>query len=163
MSTPADPRDALVASPHWEWRRGMIDADGLVCLGKISVAVHRWQPDGNHLLWADPQDGGLTWSPLRPNERDERDAAPTYLDINNHANHGHLLALVCKAWGHCRIEITVWEDGSATVYLRDASSGDLLHDAAGDTLGLALAAALLAAPAKASEPTASSEPTPKAD
>lgn len=78
-------------------------------------------------------------------------AASKRPDLDHGGTQGEMLTLVRKAYPGCCVEVTVWEDGSATVYIRDGGTGDLLHDAAGDSLGLALAAALLAAPGKAGE------------
>ena len=58
---------------------------------------------------------------------------------------------VSEAFRELTRDVFVFEDGSATVsiWVPDADIEDEVH---GDTLGLALAAALLAAPPKAGEP-----------
>ncbi len=111
--------DALVASPHWEWRPGMLV---------------RWNGGGQTRI---ESVGRLAF--------DGTGGAP---DIDDDATCGCLLALVRKAWGDGfnRVEITVYEDGSACVDIVSASNADDDHDFPEDTLGQALAAALLAAP-----------------
>lgn len=117
---------ALVASPHFRWVRGMIDTDGAVC-----VDVDHGKPT---IWWCEGCGGEVPEEDLPCDE-------PTLLDLDNPGNHGHLLALVRKAWGG-RVKIYVYDDGAASVHVRGGGDYNFKHD----TLGLALAAALLAAP-----------------
>ncbi len=71
-------------------------------------------------------------------------------DLDDDATCGCLLALVRKAWGpDCRVEVWLHGDGTAGVYVHRL---DLVFGEEHCSLGLALAAALLAAPPKAGEP-----------
>jgi hypothetical protein len=131
--------DALVASPHWEWAECVRLTDGQMVVEVFSdrlVTFHR--VDGGRVIgWEDPDR-------VRP-------------DIEHAGNHGHLLGLVRKAWAGCRVDFAVFESGAARVEILDLTPLRVAQgrgvDIAfpGDTLGRALAAALLAAPMKTGE------------
>jgi hypothetical protein len=136
--------DALVASPHWALASGMqvVDSDG-----DKAIVVSVSPAKGPKLLYGAAPNGRLVFLTI-----DESDLRP---DLDHPGNHGHMLTLVRKAWGPgVRVDIAVFESGSARVELWGRSANGEFVDVAfpGDTLGLALAAALLAAPAKAGEP-----------
>jgi hypothetical protein len=139
--------DALVASPHWVLMRGMV----LFCPGARPADMRATvvKGDADCIEGEDPvcYENGITrfkWNPL-----------DGWLpDIDDPANHGHMLGLVRKAWGaDCRVEVTIEDDGSAdvSIYRRADGRVSCVHVSRRDTLGQALAAALLAAPAKAGE------------
>jgi hypothetical protein len=134
--------DALVASPHWALASGMqvVDSDG-----DKAIVVSVSPAKGPKLFYGAAPNGRLVFLAI-----DESDLRP---DLDHPGNHGHTLTLVRKAWRPtCRVEVTIEDDNSAdvSVYLPDGKySVALAHMSRKDTLGQSLAAALLAAPAKA--------------
>jgi hypothetical protein len=129
--------DALVASPHWEWLVGMA---GIGFEPGRSVHVRVFAD----FAAVDEQEDTNIYS--------SRGLHP---DLDDPATCGHMLGLVRKAWGaDCRVEVTIEDDGSAdvSIYRRADGRVSCVHVSRRDTLGQALAAALLAAPAKAGEP-----------
>jgi hypothetical protein len=97
-----------------------------------------------HLVVESAVDGGgpLTWLRKRLASFG-RDCLP---DLDDPATLGCLLALVREAWGSCRVEVWVYDDGSAGVYVPEATSGDQLFAGQYDTLGSALVFAMEGAP-----------------
>jgi hypothetical protein len=134
-----DPLDALVASPHWEWRPGMRDTDGGLCVevdseGRPSL----WYFDADGLGYGDLiDDGDLPSDEVRP-------------DLDHGGTQGEMLGLVRKAWGGT-VVVYFQEDGSASVLAHDRL-GNLRHSVTCGTLGVALASTLLAAPPKTEGP-----------
>lgn len=146
---------ALVASPDFEWRRGMIDTDGAVCVDVENGKPTAW--------WCEACGGDLPEEDLPSDE-------PTLLDIEHTGNHGHMLALVRKAYDHGPtrdVNIERIDDGRYCLAVLVCNRGiwrydDTVHeswdglrrtrptvaDLARDTYGQALAAALVAAPQK---------------
>ena len=116
--------DTPVASPHWEWREGMLTKCGMRIIG------HRSGPTSMGGMYDGP-----VWSSRRP-------------DLDDPATQGCMLALVRKAWGGAPIRVAVTIDGTGcTVVISLGFKGLELARVDGETLGQALAAALLAAPA----------------
>lgn len=129
--TPPD-LDKLTASPHWEWRPGMAGV-GFEPGRSIYVRVYA------DFAAVDEQEDTIvsTARGLRP-------------DLDDDATCGCLLTLVRKAWGpECEVEIEVFKTGAASVVVRTGNRTEMFVE---PSLGLALAAALLAAPGKAGEP-----------
>jgi hypothetical protein len=124
--------DALVASPHWALASGMqvVDSDG-----DKAIVVSVSPAKGPKLFYGAAPNGRLVFLAI-----DEGDLRP---DLDHPGNHGHLLELVCKAYPGCRVEVMVFEDGSAVVTIIDHARPDDDLDFPEDSLGLALAAALL--------------------
>jgi hypothetical protein len=144
----------MVASPHWEWLPGMALTDGYRVNAVCSERHEQDVADGLGgwllLVCIEDMDAGDHASSYWGRTR-EPDIGP---DLADPATCGCLLTLVRKAWGAdsdgVRVDVAVFEDGSARVeiWVPDA---DCERAFLGDSLGLALAAALLAAPAKAGE------------
>lgn len=124
--------DKLVASPHWEWRPGMLLRGSEGPRERVTLRIR----DGEH----SPEQAAIFADAWRP-------------DLDDDATCGVLLGLVRKAWGFCVVEITIHEDGSATIAMLDAIDGSLVRAVHRDTLGQALEAALLAAPPPRQEPS----------
>ncbi len=138
MSAPS--LDALVASPYFRWVAGMFDTDGGVCV-EVTSDGHPslWYFDAEGLGYGDLiDDGDLPSDEVRP-------------DIDHPGNHGHLLALVRKAWGP---DVAIMDTDSIRVRSLTISDarGNVLFRRSGVPRGERLAAALLAAPVKAGEP-----------
>jgi hypothetical protein len=144
--------DALVASPHWEYtptvavRGSAVDGIGII------VAISE---RGIEAVDSEGWRGLVNPDFIRP-------------DVEHPCNHGHLLTLVRKAWGpDADIDvgvgrgldgkptavIIIWHRGPASLGVgRRRARRRRLGQFMDITLGPALAAALLAAPAKAGEP-----------
>jgi hypothetical protein len=146
----ANTLDALVASSWWEYAAGLFvrgDAvDGLALL--LSVGPVR--DDAGPLARA--CSGALRIEAL--DSKGWRGVVnPDFIrpDIEHTGNHGHMLALVRKAYPGRNIRVNIAADNSTAV---EIWRGHLhIETFVGITLGLALAAALLAAPPpKAGEP-----------
>jgi hypothetical protein len=129
--------DALVASPHWEWLVGMAGT-GFEPGRSIHVRVFA------DFAAVDEQEDSNIYSPrgLHP-------------DLDDDATCGCLLALVRKAWGDPHAFVSWTSDDGWRVWVHDtrrdrhADPDDGGVVARGrETPGFALAAALLAAPAK---------------
>ncbi len=126
--------DALVASPHWSYAPAVaVRGSAVDGLGIIIAISER----GIEAVDSEGWRGLVNPDFIRP-------------DVEHPANHGHLLALVRKAWGPDftvanidgpRVRSTVVSNGKGFAVCR-------VEDA---PLGHRLAAALLAAPAKAGE------------
>jgi hypothetical protein len=137
--------DALVASTHWEYAPSVVVRGSAVDGLGIIIAIRPLRDDESPPTMVIEAIDSKGWRGF---------VSPGYIrpDLEHPGNYGHLLALVRKAYTGCRVEIMVFEDGSSTVTVIDAARPDDDLDFPEDTLGLALAAALLAAPAKAGEP-----------
>jgi hypothetical protein len=130
--------DALVASPWWQWRPSMRTTDGRI----VAAVYGGWLTTTTQLCGAVSTGLSATGSP---------DNRP---DIDDPATQGFMLALVRKAYGpDASIEISLDPDGAcvsiAMLMLEDVTARRYFKRVpfSGATLGLALAAALLAAPA----------------
>jgi hypothetical protein len=124
---------ALVASPHWEWAEGLpvVDIDG----DRGTLVMIRDRAPRARVYYGVCGLGRdlLAWQSLS-------ECRP---DIEHTGSHGHMLGLVRKAWGpECELVVEVRADGSTRVdvWLDGCAQFE------GASLGLALAAALLAAP-----------------
>jgi len=174
--TISDTHIALVASPHLEWRPGMLTLPepstgrtfraSLGMRGEVVFAResgpggYGW---GCSLGWAGAAFGNYFeahalgecgCSQLPTATAEHRVGAGAFVhafpDIDDHATQGCMLALVRKAWGLCMVEVVLYEDGAANVEVWKANA--LIYSMSADSLGLALAAALLAAPAPTEGP-----------
>lgn len=149
MSTPADPlADALVASPHWEY------APRFAIISIFDEDDDGWHPTATVTA---VRGGTLDFVDCNGN-LGSRAAKHCRPDIDDPANHGHMLGLVRKAWGDDYVYVCLsahrgpteaWSPESIAWVVR---SGQGLWLAEDTSYGLALAAALLAAPVKAGEP-----------
>lgn len=142
---------SLTASTHWEWRPGMLAVynwggparDRYLCTDKsgVHLVIERETDDGG---------GPLTWIRKRP-ESFARDCRP---DLDDDATCGCLLTLVRKAWGGRDIDIAILSDGYTALLIQPHEDSfderEVCIKAA--SLGLALAAALLAAPPRTEGP-----------
>lgn len=100
--------------------------------------------DGKPATWHVSACDGLVDEDDLPNGEGEQRTP----DLSDPATCGCMLGLVRKAWAGQSVEIVILDDGTAVVEIRDSEDGHILAAESRDTLGLALAAALLAAPAR---------------
>jgi hypothetical protein len=74
-------------------------------------------------------------------------------DTDDHATQGCMLALASTAWGpDCKIELSIAADGSATIFVKNEKYNSILYCRTHSTLGPALAAVILGAPAPSEGP-----------
>jgi hypothetical protein len=118
--------DALVASPWWEWLAGML-AVGLRSAG----TEYRIR-----LEWTLREGATHTLAQIL------RDCRPDIEDPAG-ATQGCMLALVRKAYAGCRIEIEIDPSSAQVMVAVHTRKPQYFH---GTSLGIALTAAMLAAP-----------------
>lgn len=145
--------DDPTASPHWEWRPGMLMDSSVPAQLPWSPGQLRATVTGARVIDVDSK--GRPWANYTRDDGfgggygalDGPDARP---DLDDPATCGCLLALVRKAWDAARIEVVVFDDGRAGVrIIRDDASTVEFVDL---SLGFALASTLLAAPPKGERP-----------
>lgn len=118
--------DALVVCPGFRWLRGMSNTRG-------GVVYEGQEESGDLMRWVGRR--GVTDYVTPDDDRP---------DLDDPATCGCLLALVCAAWGQ---DFSVSFNPEGTVEVMHVSTANAFYFH-GETGGLALVAALLAAPTK---------------
>jgi hypothetical protein len=132
---------ALVASPHWVWRPGMRDLSS-VFGPRIILAVYTAGRGVILSAHEDPRAAPEATTVRTPD-------AFTKPDIDHGGTQGEMLALVRKAWAGWDVAVSQFDSaqlGGNWPRVSVSRPTDHGHSLTAATLGLALAAALLAAP-----------------